>query len=205
MPTINDRAPVSGGWATRMRRLPGLAMYREAELGTDASACLSAALTVRNPLKLGRKEKGQLSARNGDEHDGSKLSMDSEGGIAWPSKNRRTTTRRRRALQPDPSRSGHCSSGGGSSARTTSRGPGRAKRDREADRRDPRGNGSHQRAGTHPLPGRPLHMPVVDLRRNNPQPDVLKLVPEQVVRSTRSCRSCSTTTACKSPFPISHR
>ena len=27
-----------------------------------------------------------------------------------------------------------------------------------------------------------LHMPVVDLRRDNPQPDVLKLVPEQVVR-----------------------
>ena len=27
-----------------------------------------------------------------------------------------------------------------------------------------------------------LHMPVVDLRRDNPEPDVLALIPEQVVR-----------------------
>ncbi len=50
-----------------------------------------------------------------------------------------------------------------------------------------------------------LHMPVVDLRRDNPQPDVLALIPERLSASTWRCRSNWTTTACKWPSLISRR
>jgi hypothetical protein len=134
-------------------------------------------------LKLGRKEKGQLSARNGNEHDGAELSTDSEGGVALavevPENHPGSSGRPASGSEPFGSllvRRGLVSEDDVTQALVVQNETGK----RIGETLVAMG-AMNERELTLFLADL-LHMPVVDLRRNNPQPDVLKLVPEQVVR-----------------------
>ena len=150
MPTINDRAR-SVEWMGHSHETACRAWRRTGrrKLGTDASARTGAALRVRNPVETRTQGKGPATTLGtATTTSGSSLGVDTDGASAL---------RRRRTREPSPSHGTRPLriravriTPGPARARQRGRrraGPGRPKRDGQADRRDPGGHGRHERAG----------------------------------------------------------